>query len=294
MSATPSPQSVSPGCSPPNPWVAHSVVIDDITPEINDVATYYLRFKDQPLRESYRFSPGQFNMLYLPGYGESAISISGGPTAERPDTWAHTVRVAGNVTHALARLKPGDSLGLRGPFGSHWPIESLEGRDVIVVAGGIGLPPLRPAIEAISANRAKFGGLTLLYGSRTPDTLLFTRQFSEWKKSGWEIQLTVDRGSPDWHDHIGVVPLLLDRLKPLAAERSSLLVCGPDLMMYYVVQSALGRGLSRRQIWVSLERNMHCAIGLCGHCQFGPAFVCKDGPVFRFDRIESYLHVPGL
>lgn len=275
-----------------NPWLAHSVEIAGITPEISGVATYHLRFSSAELHARYRFRPGQFNMLYLPGIGEIAISISGG--ADRSGTWDHTIRVAGNVTRSLAALGVGGALGLRGPYGSCWPLDDCLGSDLVIVAGGIGLAPLRPVLDTVLQSPNQFGRCTLLYGARTPDTLLYPRQYDDWSRLGIHLQTTVDRSQAGWPGNVGVVPLLVDRLRPLAPGNTTLLLCGPEVMMRYTVRSALGRGLPKDRIWVSLERNMQCAVGLCGHCQLGPAFVCKDGPIFRYDRIERYLDVEGL
>jgi NAD(P)H-flavin reductase len=275
-----------------NPWLAQSVEITGITPELAGVATYHLRFRDPALQERYRFRPGQFNMLYLPGVGEIAISLSAGkaPTG----TWDHTIRVAGNVTRTLAGLGAKGALGLRGPYGSAWPLDECAGADVIFVAGGIGLAPLRPALYACLDERKRFGRTTLLYGARAPDMLLYTREYDAWTDRGTDVNTTVDRFQPGWSGNVGVVTLLVDRLRPLSPGNSVLLLCGPEVMMRYTVRSALERGLRKDQIWVSLERNMQCAVGLCGHCQLGPAFVCKDGPIFRYDKIEPFLDVEGL
>jgi NAD(P)H-flavin reductase len=231
-------------------------------------------------------------MLYLPGVGEAAISVSGrDPTT---DAWLHTVRTAGGVTQTLAGLGPGGKLALRGPFGTAWPMEQCAGRDVVFVAGGIGLAPLRPAIEWALDNYAMFGRLRLLYGARSPQTILYARQLSSWGDRGLDVDVTVDRTDPGWLGRVGVVTLLVDRLRPFDPANTVLLTCGPDVMMRYVARSALDRGLQPSQLWVSLERNMQCAVGLCGHCQLGPAFVCKDGPVFRYDRMAPYLDVEAL
>jgi NAD(P)H-flavin reductase len=272
-----------------NPWLAQSVEIAGITPEIPGVATYHLRLRDADAHARYQFLPGQFNMLYLPGVGEAAISLSGGGL-----TWDHTIRVAGNVTRTLAGLGVGGTLGLRGPYGSYWPLDVCAGADVVVVAGGIGLAPLRPAISELVGDRKRFGRRTLLCGARTPDTLLYTRQYDDWTDRGLDVQTTVDRPQPGWPGNVGVVPLLVDRLRPLAPGNSVLFVCGPEVMMRYTVRSALERGLRKDQIWVTLERNMQCAVGLCGHCQLGPQFVCKDGPIFRYDQIEPFFDVEAL
>ncbi len=275
-----------------NPWLAQSVEIVGITLEVSGVSTYHLRFRDGALQACYRFEPGQFNMLYLPGVGEIAISVSAQNHERR--TWDHTIRVAGNVTRALADKPIGSMLGLRGPYGTSWPIEQSAGADMIVVAGGIGLAPLRPVLHQRLRDRRRFGRTTLLYGGRTPDTLLYTREYERWESNGLAMQTTVDRATTDWAGNVGVVPLLLDRLRPFSPGNSLLLLCGPEVMMRYTAISALARGLRKDQIFVSLERNMQCAVGLCGHCQFGPAFVCKDGPVFRYDTIEPFLEVRGL
>ncbi len=275
-----------------NPWLAQSVEIADITPEMPGVATYHLRFRDPALHASYAFRPGQFNMLYLPGAGEIAISLSAG--SQQHGTWDHTIRVAGNVTRTLAKMKVGADFGLRGPYGSSWPLDEFHNANVIVGAGGIGLAPLRPAIEALLQEKHKFGERMLLYGARTPDTLLYTRQYEDWSDRGLSLQTTVDRAQPGWLGHVGVVPLLLDRLRPFTPANSVLLLCGPEVMMRYCVRSALARGMRKDQIWLSLERNMQCAVGLCGHCQLGPEFICKDGPIFRYDRVEPFLEVETL
>jgi len=276
----------------PSLWVPKTVVIRKITPEVENVATYHLAFTDADAAASYRFKPGQFNMLYMPGVGESAISISGDP--ESPELLDHTIRVAGNVTRGLTQLKPGDTLGLRGPFGSSWPMEQCVGRDVLLVTGGIGLPPLRPAIYQLLKRRQDFGNLHLLYGARSPDVLLHQNEFDDWKRSGLTIQKTVDRSVFGWKGNVGVVTLLLERLHSFDPSNTVLFCCGPEVMMRFVARTAFDRGLTAEQIWVSTERNMQCAVGLCGHCQLGPQFICKDGPVFRYDQIAPLLTVEGL
>jgi NAD(P)H-flavin reductase len=275
-----------------NPWRAQSVQVVGITPEVPGVATYHLRFQDSALGARYRCQPGQFNMLYLPGAGEIAISVS--DSDERDRTWAHTIRVAGNVTRTLANRGVGGVLGLRGPYGSRWPVDEVAGADVIMVAGGIGLAPLRPALLACLADQKKFGRVVMLLGARAPGTLLYARDYDAWSARGLNLETTVDRASVDWYGNVGVVSLLVDRLRPFSAGNSVLFLCGPEVMMRYTARAALERGLGKDRIWVSLERNMQCAVGLCGHCQLGPAFVCKDGPIFRYDKIEPFLDVRGL
>ncbi len=275
-----------------NPWLAEPVEIAAIRPELSGVATYRLRFRDASLQRRYRFLPGQFNMLYLPGVGEIAISLSAGDA--RQGTWDHTIRVAGNVTRTLAGLGTGGVLGLRGPYGSSWPLDECHDADVILVAGGIGVAPLRPAIYSCIENRKRFGRISLLYGARAPDMLLYSREYDDWTDRGVDVNATVDRSREGWSGHVGVVTLLIDRLRPFSPANSVLFLCGPEVMMRYTIRSALARGLRKDQIWLSLERNMQCAVGLCGHCQLGPAFVCKDGPIFRYDKIEPFLDVEAL
>jgi NAD(P)H-flavin reductase len=238
---------------------------------------------------TYRFNPGQFNMLYLPGYGESAISISSDPSS-RNGTLSHTVRAAGNVTQALARKKIGDHIGVRGPFGSCWPVDSYYGHDIVIACGGIGLAPLRPAIYHILNRRDDYGRVILLYGARTPKDLLYTLEYDTWRSKGLEVEVTVDIGDAGWHRHVGVVPVLFYRLR-LESDRTTVMTCGPEVMMRFVVFEALARRVHPEDIFVSLERNMSCAMGFCGHCQYGPHFVCKDGPVFSFRQVESLFNL---
>jgi NAD(P)H-flavin reductase len=275
-----------------DPWRTHTAVIRDITAEVPGVATYDLAFQDSQVASDYRFAPGQFNMVYLPGAGEIPISLSADPHSS--ETWAHTIRVIGNVTWTLASLKPSETIGLRGPFGNGWPIDQCRGRDVIFVAGGIGLAPLRPAIYQLLHNREQYGKLNLLYGARSPDTILFTRQYEDWDDQGLLIKSTVDRAAPGWLRNVGVVTVLLERLRTFDPDNTVLLCCGPEVMMKYTAMTALKRGIDASRIWISTERNMQCAIGHCGHCQLGPEFICKDGPVFRYDRIADLLDVEGL
>jgi NAD(P)H-flavin reductase len=272
-------------------WMPQIAVIRDIKPETPGVVTYALEFPDRGAAAAYCFQPGQFNMLYLPGIGEAAISISSDP--EEQGVLLHTVRAAGNVTQALARKQAGDRLALRGPFGSNWPMAACRGQDVVIACGGIGLAPLRPAIYHIIRHRANFGRVFLLYGARTPQDLLYTREYGAWRSAGIEVKITVDVGDDTWQDNIGVVPVLFYRLR-LDARRTRVLTCGPEIMMRFVIFEALARRIAPGRIHLSIERNMNCAVGLCGHCQFGPVFVCKDGPVFTYERLQPYLPVEDL
>lgn len=269
-----------------NPWTTHPARIADIRPETPGVQTYHLAFDEPQVAERFRFQPGQFNMLYLPGFGESAISISS--STNQVDRLSHTVRVAGNVTQALSRKQVGDQIGLRGPFGTPWPVQQCVGKDVVIACGGIALAPLRPAIYHIINHRADFGRVLLLYGARTSGDLLYQDEYDAWDEAGIEVEITVDMGDPDWRGHIGVVPVLFYRLR-LQSERTRILTCGPEIMMRFVIFEALARKVSPQHIFMSMERNMSCALGFCGHCQLGPALVCKDGPVFTYQYLAPYL-----
>ncbi len=271
-----------------NPWTPQLATIRNIKKEAPGVQTYELELVNQEAAAAFRFRAGQFNMLYLPGIGEAAVSISSDPDAPFP--LAHTIRAAGNVTQALARKETGDQLGIRGPFGSAWPLDACKGRDVVIASGGVGLAPLRSAIYAILRRRDDFGRVILLYGARTPADLLYTTEYDHWRQHNIEIEVTVDIGDSDWLGNIGVVPVLFYRLR-LHGPQTRLLTCGPEIMIRFVIFEALARKVKPEHIYLSMERNMNCAIGLCGHCQLGPVFVCKDGPVFTYQQMAPYLHV---
>lgn len=235
------------------------------------------------------FSPGQFNMLYVFGIGEVPISLSGDPA--RLQTIVHTVRAVGAVSQALCRLKPGDVIGVRGPFGNAWPLASAAGGDVLIVAGGLGLAPLRPAIYHLLRHRATYDRVAVLYGARTPADILFARELGRWqKRASLQVEVTVDSASPAWQGRVGVVPALIARAA-FNPERTVALVCGPEVMMRFTVRELLQRGVPPVHIFLSLERNMKCAVGLCGRCQLGPTFLCKDGPVFPYAQIAPYFAV---
>ena len=282
---------VAPQAPAASPWLAHMARIDHIKQEVPGIATYRLVLDDPAVARRFRFQPGQFNMLYLPGIGEAAISISSDPGLHAE--LLHTIRIAGNVTQALARKRVGDSLGLRGPFGSAWPLEACRGNDLVMACGGVGLAPLRPVIYHVMNHRQDYGRVVLLYGARTPNDLLYADQYDAWREAGIEVDATVDIGDQQWRGHIGVVPVLFYRLR-LNAPRTRIMTCGPEVMIHFVIFEALARKVRREDIFMSMERNMNCALGFCGHCQLGPAFVCKDGPVFSYRQMEPYMHVENL
>jgi NAD(P)H-flavin reductase len=235
------------------------------------------------------FSPGQFNMLYAFGVGEVPISISGDPA--EPDLCHHTIRNVGTVTRALANLKAGDTVGVRGPFGSAWPVKESRGNDIVIIAGGIGLAPLRPAIYSLLEERERFGEIVLLYGARTQEDLLFTEEFEKWRgKYGVQVRVTIDSAGPNWKGNVGVVTTLFPGVRFDPANTVAM-ICGPEVMMRFAVIELKNCGIEDKNIYVTMERNMKCAIGFCGHCQFGPAFICKDGPVFQFAEISPFFGI---
>lgn len=251
--------------------------------ESDDVVTLHVRAEGL---DDYR--PGQFCQLSLPGLGEAPISISGhdGTAIE------HTIRAVGGVTRALTALKAGDRLGLRGPYGRGWPLEALIGRPVVIVAGGIGLAPLRGAIRAMLGRPRDYPAVRLIYGARTPEDALFVREMLGWLEvPGFSLQLTVDRATPAWRGHVGVVTRLLDRTSVPAD--ASVLLCGPEIMMRFTLEALRKVGIPTDRIWLTMERHMKCATGTCGRCQYGPWFVCKDGPVFRYDEIAMLFGQNG-
>jgi NAD(P)H-flavin reductase len=233
------------------------------------------------------FRPGQFSMLWVFGVGELPISISGDPTES--GQLAYTVRSVGQATNALVSRKVGDGIGVRGPFGTGWPVEAARGRDVILVGGGIGLAPLRPVIYEVLKNRKEYGRLVVLYGARSPRDVLYRRELVAWARNHeTQVLTTVDYGGLSWRGHVGVVTTLFKyaRLQPA---RSVAMICGPEIMMRFVTRELEAQGLNRNDIYVSMERNMKCAVGFCGHCQYGPHFICKDGPVFPYEQIRPLL-----
>ena len=236
------------------------------------------------------FKAGQFNMLYLFGAGEVAISISGAPA--RPGTLEHTVRAVGSVTRPLAELRRGASIGVRGPFGSAWPLEEAarRGCDLLLLAGGIGLAPLRPVIHEVHRERDRYGRLTLLCGARSPADLLYRRELSAWRSPRTHVRSIVDHGDLSWRGRIGVLTDLLAEVSFDPAETLALM-CGPEVMMRFAERELGRRGMPRENIYVSLERNMKCALGFCGHCMMADSFVCKDGPVFRFSDVAPFFGV---
>lgn len=255
-------------------------------PETNDTVTLLVEPVDGSPAPS---RPGQFHMLWAFGVGEVPISISGTAGADGPI--AHTIRAIGPVTRALCAAAPGSEIGLRGPFGTDWGLDGADGQDVLLVAGGIGLAPLRSALQSVLAERERFGRVVLLVGARSPEAILFPRELEQWRgRFDTRVEVTVDYAGAGWRGDVGVVTQLVRRAT-VDPEQTVALVCGPEVMMRFTAKALLDRGIATDRIRVSLERNMQCAIGLCGHCQLGPDFVCRDGPVLPWARVGPMLGV---
>jgi NAD(P)H-flavin reductase len=277
--------------------IAAAPVADAMLPELLRVTrfsretsdTFTLELDAGP-RGGFSFEPGQFNMLYAFGAGESAISIAG--SAARSDKIVHTIRAVGGVTRALGQLRKGAAVGVRGPFGKGWPITEARGSDLLLIAGGIGLAPLRPVVLHALAHRDQFRSVALVYGARTPDDLLYRRELARWAKV-LRVDVTVDRGDHAWEGHTGVVTKLLARAVS-DPSRTIAMMCGPEVMMRFAARELSVLGVLENRMFISTERNMKCGVGLCGHCQLGPFLICRDGPVIGYDRIARLLTVREL
>ncbi|MFF3744288.1 FAD/NAD(P)-binding protein [Streptomyces kronopolitis] len=235
------------------------------------------------------FVPGQFAMVYAFGVGDIPLSLSriGGSRL------THTIRAVGAVSRALHGLRPGETVGVRGPLGTSWDLPTAAGRDLVIVAGGIGLAPLRPLVHEVLALPQRYGRLNVLIGARTPGDLICTRDIDRWREAGARVQVTVDRPDDRWQGDVGVVTALLDRARFDPAEAAAFL-CGPEVMIRVTARELVHRGLAPDRIRMSLERTMHCGTGHCGHCQLGPLLLCRDGPVVEWPRAEPLLAVREL
>ncbi|BBZ73955.1 FAD/NAD(P)-binding protein [Mycobacterium paraseoulense] len=274
-----------PSSMAPNPYRVRSRVV-----ESPDSATLCL----EPLGDVLRTpQPGEFMMLYAFGIGEAAISISGDPTVT-DGSITHTIRAVGAVSRALHDAQPGAIIGVRGPFGTTWGLEEAAGRDLVMVAGGVGLCPLRPAILGALAGRSRYGKLTLIAGARSREDFVFAAQLEKWSADPQiELHMTVDVPVHGWRGEVGLVTEPLKRLA-LNTDRTTAFLCGPEPMLRFAAEALLAKGLAAKDIRVSLERNMQCGIGTCGHCQLGQLLVCRDGPVVGYDVAGPLLAVKEL
>ena len=275
-----------------NPYLIHPATIVEKHQEAADIISFRLRLNDENVRRTFQFRAGQFNMLYVFGVGEVAISIVSDP--DQPEHLDHTIRIVGRTTQVIERMQVGDVLGIRGPFGQGWPMETAKGKDVLVVTGGLGCAPVVGSIEYMFRRREQYGTIKILHGVKAPHDLLYRERFDTWRNHpDTEVYLTSDEPGKTWHYHVGVVTELFEDIQ-LDPERTLVMMCGPEIMMRVAVNSLTHRGLRPDHMYVSLERHMECGIGLCGHCQLGPYFLCKDGPVMRFDKVFPFLGKSGI
>jgi sulfhydrogenase subunit gamma (sulfur reductase) len=275
-----------------NPYHIHQATIVEKIQEAEDIHTYRLRLNDEEARRNFRFTAGQFNMVYLFGVGEVAISIVSDP--DEPERLDHTIRAVGRVTSAIGQLRAGDTVGIRGPFGQGWPLEEARGHDIVIATGGLGCAPVVGAIEYIFRRRREYGSVKIIHGVKSPRDLLYQERFETWRRQpDTEVLLASDRPDGTWRYHVGVVTELFERVL-INTAKIMVLMCGPEIMMRLGVPILMNRGIPATAVYVSLERHMECGIGLCGHCQMGPYFLCKDGPVMRYDRVEPWLGRTGV
>lgn len=259
--------------------------------ESPSIVSLTLRLNDTERADRYRFQPGQFNMLYLYGVGEIPISISSDPDA--PQHLTHTIRDVGRVSHAMARLDIGDRIGLRGPYGRGWPLPVMQGGPVVVITGGLGCAPVIPLIEYVIRRRRDYGRLIIMQGVKHSDDLIWRTRYEAWAAHpDTRVLLAADVGDSHWNGVVGPVTELFDQIQ--LPDDGTALLCGPEPMIRACIQRLLEDGMQAEAIWVSLERNMQCALGQCGHCQFGPRFVCRDGPVFCYAEIQHLLGRAGF
>lgn len=262
------------------------------TQESPSIVSLTMRLTSSADANNFKFQPGQFNMLYLYGVGEIPISISSDPAST--DTLTHTIRDVGRVSHGLARLEAGDRIGLRGPFGRGWPLQDVRSNNVIVITGGLGCAPVVPVIDYVINRRSEYGQLVIMQGVKHSDDLIWRNRYDAWDAhSDTQVLLAADAGAKHWNGVVGPVTELFDQAK-LPTANTAAFLCGPGPMINACVKRLRKDGLPEDKIWVSMERNMQCALGHCGHCQFGDKFVCKDGPVFSYADIQHLFGLKGF
>ncbi len=260
--------------------------------ETPSIYTLRLRFTDPEANANFSFTPGQFNMLYLYGVGEVPISIVSDP--ENEHMYDHTIRAVGRVTNALAKLNIGDRIGVRGPFGRGWPLVEAEGKDVLIATGGLGCAPVVSVINYVLRRRERYGKLTIMQGVKHADDLIWRSKYEEWSKlPNTQVLLAASQGGPSWPWHVGHLPVLFDKAE-INNHNSTAMMCGPEGMMIAVIEALKERNFLEKNIWLSMERNMQCGDGKCGHCQHGGKFVCKDGPVFSYPEVKTLLGTKGF
>lgn len=279
----------SPSVKSRMPMVAE--VIDRIQ-ESDKIFTLRLSLHNPEQRQEYRFTPGQFNMLYLHGVGEVAISIASDP--DEPHILAHTIKMIGRVTKAMDRLIVGSQIGLRGPFGQSWPLIQAEGGDILVVTGGIGCAPTVGVINYVLMRRHRYGKLTIIQGVKHADDLIWRERYDYWRTfPNTQVLVAADHGGPLWPFRVGPVTEVFDDAG-IAPDDTTVMMCGPEGMMIAGTKDLLERGVPEQRIYLSMERNMQCAVGHCGHCQFGAQFLCRQGPIFQYPDVKPLLGIKGF
>ncbi|MEW6648412.1 MAG: FAD/NAD(P)-binding protein [Pseudomonadota bacterium] len=270
----------------------HEAEIVERIEESPTIFTLRLRFTDPAVHQAYSFRPGQFNMLYLHGVGEVPISIVSDPEDEH--MYDHTIRIVGRITRGLAALKVGDRIGVRGAFGRGWPVTEAEGRDVIIATGGLGCAPVVSVINYVLRRRERYGRLVIMQGVKHAADLIWQKRYEEWARlPNTQVLLAASQGGQGWPFRVGHIPVLFDEAH-IDPARSIVMMCGPEGMMRAVIDDMLKRGIPEQELWLSMERNMQCGAGRCGHCQHGGNFVCKDGPVFCYPEVKELLGVKGF
>lgn len=276
----------------PNPYLPFEAQIVERLQESPTIFTLRLRIVDAQQRSAYRFEAGQFNMVYLYGVGEVPISIVSDP--RDPEMLDHTIRAVGRVTRGLAALKAGDGVGLRGPYGRGWPLQQALGRDVVLATGGLGCAPVVSVINFILQRRDQFGRLVIMQGVKHSDDLIWRKQYEVWEKlPDTQVLLAADQADKHWVWRVGRPTELVSQAQ-FDRARHIVMMCGPEVMMRLMAEALLAHDASEDWIWLSMERNMQCAVGHCGHCQRAERFVCKDGPVFRYTEMKDLLAVKGF
>ena len=274
-----------------NPHLPLEAGVVERIQESPTIFTLRLRFTDPVKHAAFRFAPGQFNMLYLYGVGEVPISIVSAPQNEH--LFDHAIRVVGRVTRGLEQLKAGDRLGVRGPYGRGWPLKLAENRDVMVVTGGLGCAPVVSVINYVIRRRDNFRRLVIMQGVKHSDDLIWRSRYSQWSKlRDTQVLIAANVGATLWPWHVGHVTELFDKVE-MDASRAMVMMCGPEGMMQAAVDRLFEHGVPEDSIYLNMERNMHCAVGLCGHCQYGGKFVCQDGPVFSYPEVKGLFDVKG-
>ena len=275
-----------------NASLPHETEVVERIQESPTIFTLRLRFTDPEQQAAFRFEPGQFNMLYLYGVGEVAISIVSDPEDE--NLFDHTIRVVGRVTRGMALLKSGDRLGVRGPYGRGWPLKQAQDRDVMIITGGLGCAPVVSVINYVIRRRDRFRRLVIMQGVKHSDDLIWRKQYARWSKErDTQVLVAANVGASLWPWHVGNVTELFDRVE-LDSSRAVVMMCGPEGMMQVAMEHLLDRGVQADNVYLSMERSMHCAVGFCGHCQYGGRFVCKDGPVFCYSDVKPLFGTRGF